>query len=79
VTVVEKTQSTERLHGVNGANGHHKSEQPMGFTEETVRAASAVKNEPAWMLEKRLAAWQTFEATPWPKAGKVSALCPTHR
>ncbi len=68
MTVVEKTQSTERLHGVNGANGHRKSEQPMGFTEETVRAASAVKNEPAWMLEKRLAAWQTFEATPWPKA-----------
>ncbi|MCX6044841.1 MAG: Fe-S cluster assembly protein SufD [Chloroflexi bacterium] len=39
-----------------------------GFNEETVRAASAAKNEPTWMLDKRLAAWQLFEAMPWPKA-----------
>lgn len=39
-----------------------------GFNEETVRAASAAKNEPTWMLDKRLAAWQLFEALPWPKA-----------
>ncbi|MEZ4657846.1 MAG: Fe-S cluster assembly protein SufD [Caldilineaceae bacterium] len=38
-----------------------------GFSEETVRAASAAKNEPAWMLEFRLAAWRTFEAMEWPK------------
>ncbi len=68
MTVLAKEQGTERLNGVNGTNGHHKFEPPVGFTEETVRAASALKNEPAWMLEKRLAAWQTFEATPWPKA-----------
>ncbi len=68
MTVVIKEQKITRLNGANGANGHHKFELPIGFTEETVRAASAVKNEPAWMLEKRLAAWQTFEATPWPKA-----------
>ncbi|MFN8490809.1 MAG: Fe-S cluster assembly protein SufD [Caldilineaceae bacterium] len=43
-------------------------EQVAGFSEATVRAASAAKNEPAWMLEKRLAAWREFEATPWPKA-----------
>lgn len=38
-----------------------------GFSEATVRAASAAKNEPAWMLEKRLAAWQLFEEMPWPR------------
>ena len=39
-----------------------------GFSEETVRATSAAKNEPAWMLEFRLAAWKTYEETPMPKA-----------
>ncbi|HXF64046.1 MAG TPA: Fe-S cluster assembly protein SufD [Caldilineaceae bacterium] len=38
-----------------------------GFSEETVRALSAARGEPAWMLELRLAAWRTFEALPWPK------------
>lgn len=52
---------------VNGTNGHHKFEIPAGFNEATVRAASAAKKEPAWMLERRLAAWQTFESIPWPK------------
>jgi len=39
-----------------------------GFTQETVRAASAAKNEPQWMLDFRLAAWETFESIPWPKS-----------
>ena len=43
------------------------SEAIQGFSEETVRAVSAARNEPAWMLEFRLAAWRTFEAIPWPK------------
>ena len=43
-------------------------ESVRGFNEETVRAVSAARNEPAWMLEFRLAAWQQFEAMPWPKA-----------
>jgi len=38
-----------------------------GFSAETVRAAAAAKNEPDWMLEWRLAAWQTFEQIDWPK------------
>ena len=38
-----------------------------GFSEHTVRALSASRNEPAWMLEFRLAAWRQFEAMPWPK------------
>ena len=49
-------------------NGYHHPEVPAGFNAETVRAASAAKNEPEWMREQRLAAWQTFESLPWPKA-----------
>ena len=42
-------------------------EATAGFSQETVRRASAVKDEPAWMLDFRLRAWQTFESLPWPK------------
>jgi Fe-S cluster assembly protein SufD len=38
------------------------------FSEETVRALSAAHQEPEWMLNFRLDAWRTFEATPWPAA-----------
>ena len=44
------------------------TESVSGFSEETVRALSVARKEPAWMLEFRLAAWHTFEAMPWPKA-----------
>ncbi|MFZ1752121.1 MAG: Fe-S cluster assembly protein SufD [Caldilineaceae bacterium] len=37
------------------------------FSEESVRALSASRNEPEWMLDFRLAAWQTFQAIEWPK------------
>ena len=42
-------------------------EAAAGFSQETVRQASAAKDEPAWMLDLRLRAWQTFESLPWPK------------
>jgi Fe-S cluster assembly protein SufD len=37
-----------------------------GMTREAVQLVSASKNEPSWMLERRLAAWQIFEALPMP-------------
>ncbi len=42
---------------------------PKGLTEETVRAISAYKNEPEWMLEKRLAALKIFTEKPLPPWG----------
>ncbi len=42
-------------------------EATSGFSEETVRAASAAKDEPSWMLDFRLDAWRTFEKMAWPK------------
>lgn len=38
-----------------------------GFSAETVRALSQSRNEPEWMLAFRLAAWEQFEAMPWPQ------------
>lgn len=40
-----------------------------GLTEELVRHISKVKNEPAWMLEKRLAAFELYMKTPMPRFG----------
>lgn len=42
---------------------------PKGLTEETVRAISAYKKEPEWMLEKRLAAFKIFQEKPMPTWG----------
>ena len=42
---------------------------PRGLTEDTVRAISAYKKEPEWMLTKRLSAYQTFLAKPMPEWG----------
>jgi Fe-S cluster assembly protein SufD len=38
-----------------------------GYSEATVRALSASRSEPEWMLAFRLEAWRLFEALPWPK------------
>ena len=43
-------------------------ESASGFNEGTVRALSAARNEPDWMLEFRLSAWRQFEAMAWPKS-----------
>jgi Fe-S cluster assembly protein SufD len=36
------------------------------LTEQTVRALSARKAEPTWLLDKRLLAWRVFDETPFP-------------
>lgn len=42
---------------------------PKGLNEEIIRAISAFKKEPFWMLEKRLAAYQIFLDKPMPTWG----------
>jgi len=37
-----------------------------GFSQRVVEELSAARNEPAWLLQRRLEAWQTYEATPMP-------------
>jgi Fe-S cluster assembly protein SufD len=41
-------------------------EIPAGMTRESVERLSASRNEPDWMRERRLQAWQTFESLPMP-------------
>jgi len=40
-----------------------------GLTEDTVRAISKLKNEPEWMLELRLKAYDAFLKAPLPNFG----------
>ncbi len=42
---------------------------PKGLTEKTVRAISAFKQEPEWMLEKRLEGFRIFQEKPMPTWG----------
>jgi Fe-S cluster assembly protein SufD len=39
-----------------------------GYSEATVAALSAARQEPEWMLALRLEAWRIFEQIPWPTA-----------
>jgi Fe-S cluster assembly protein SufB len=45
----------------------HKTQK--GLTEETIREISKIKNEPEWMLEKRLRAYKFFLSRPMPPWG----------
>ena len=45
-----------------------------GLDEEVVRQISALKNEPAWMTEKRVEAYRLFAARPLPSWGDNAAL-----
>jgi Fe-S cluster assembly protein SufD len=39
-----------------------------GFTKEAVKKLSEILEEPDWMLEFRLKAWEVYESTPMPTA-----------
>lgn len=47
----------------------HRFKASPGLTEAVVREISNQKNEPAWMLEKRLKAFELFKNEPMPKFG----------
>ena len=60
--------------GTDYKYGFHDTEEPVyksdkGLTEEIVRAISARKNEPEWMLESRLKALKHFNERPMPHWG----------
>src|SRR5713226_5245584 len=40
--------------------------EALGFSRDAVEALSRLKEEPAWMLQKRLHAWDIYEQTPAP-------------
>ena len=43
-----------------------KSPDMTGFSREAVEALSRSRNEPDWVREARLAAWETYESLPMP-------------
>jgi Fe-S cluster assembly protein SufB len=47
----------------------HKFKSDLGLTEETVRQISKDKNEPVWMLDRRLKAFKLFQEMDWPHFG----------
>jgi Fe-S cluster assembly protein SufD len=47
-------------------NGVPEVLKSRGISVETLKALSAFKDEPAWLTERRLSAWRTFEETPMP-------------
>ena len=47
----------------------YKFKTEKGLSEEIVREISAMKEEPEWMLEKRLAGYKQFLAKPTPQWG----------
>lgn len=46
-----------------------KSPDLTGFSREAVEAISRSRNEPDWVREARLKAWETYESTPMPTRG----------
>lgn len=50
-------------------NDDYSKDVPYGINEEVVRHISAKKNEPEWMLERRLKALEMFERKPMPTWG----------
>ncbi|MCL5423825.1 MAG: Fe-S cluster assembly protein SufB [Candidatus Marsarchaeota archaeon] len=47
----------------------YKFKSDKGLSEDIVREISKIKNEPEWMLEKRLSAYKIFKSKPMPKWG----------
>lgn len=71
----EKTIATvEELSGKYSAGfvtDIESEKAPKGLSEETIRFISAKKNEPQWMLERRLKAFAHWKTMPEPKWAKV--------
>lgn len=70
----KKISDLERLPDVDYGYGFQDEIKPVikfdkGLTEEVVRQISALKEEPEWMLEKRLEAYHFFKDAPMPSFG----------
>jgi Fe-S cluster assembly protein SufB len=54
----------------NGRNAENlRLKSPLGLSENIVRLISKQKDEPAWMLQKRLASFEMFQKRPMPSWG----------
>lgn len=69
-----KNEKYEQIVGTDYKYGFHTDVENVyntgkGISEEVVRKISALKNEPEWMLNIRLKAYQEFAKMKWPKFG----------
>ena len=65
--IVERLDYNE-AYGFSEKNVQYE-EFEKGLSENVVRKISAMKNEPEWMLQKRLTGYKIFESKPMPKWG----------
>ena len=65
--VLKQSSEYKERYGFNEKVEYHDFDK--GLSESTVRRISEIKNEPEWMLEKRLDALKIFESKPMPKWG----------
>src|ERR1700760_3398249 len=66
LSAIEQTVLSDYKYGF--VTNIEADEAPKGLSEDTVRFISAKKNEPEWMLERRLKAfrqWQKMEEPHW--------------
>jgi len=61
-------------HGFHDSEAAYNFKSGKGLTRETVLSISAMKNEPVWMREFRLQAYETFLAKPMPTWGDTKLL-----
>ena len=66
--VVQTEEKYSELYGFRDTL-KYKYRAQKGLSEEVVREISTVKNEPEWMLQKRLDAFKVFESKPVPTWG----------
>ena len=70
----EKISDRERLPNETYEFGFHDDVESVyeikrGISEQVVREISSIKNEPEWMLDIRLKAYQHFVNSPMPQWG----------
>jgi len=64
----------EYRHGFHESEDHYVFKADHGLTRETVEQISDMKQEPAWMREFRLRAYETFLRKPMPTWGDTALL-----
>jgi Fe-S cluster assembly protein SufB len=64
----------EYRHGFHDSEDKYVFKSDKGLTRDIVERISEMKNEPAWMREFRLKAYETFRSKPMPTWGDTEAL-----
>ncbi len=69
IDILEEVTNSEYKYGFQ--DNYETDEAPVGLDEDTVRFISAKKNEPSWLLEWRLKAFETWKTMTEPEWANV--------